>query len=459
MKHFKAADGTLGLIPRSTVVAHGDLISFLNENDSKIYHTPRDLVKTELLREFRSHDYESAIAQTTARLGIPGFQIRSAASALVDELTCVKLLAEGKNTKESYHFVERSYIQPLQIFAIVTNRCNINCRYCYVEANQHLNDPEMPGEKWALLIDAMHIEGPYRSQVLTITGGEPTIHPGLPEILLAASGKYNLELATNGLYMSEGIVDALRTCSDHCMLNISIDSLNVEEDEVYRGRGTYSRRLENIKRLSEAGISITISAVIHSRTLDSLERTTEYFLESSLNLYMKFAPLTLIGRARTMTNSIFMTGDDIKVYNEKLAALKERYGPRIRTDPSGEGIAQRPIRGWIGRCSHMKYSAINPIESFEVPPDLPSERCNSGYGVIVIGPSGHLQPCLRAPSFFSELNEYLDGDTISPRVTDLAMEAIGHLAFWKYVSTEVQGFNPLKTCALKWLIQATASLD
>ena len=84
----------------------------------------------------------------------------------------------------------------LQILEIeVTNRCNLNCKHCYVKRTPYVDLPQTLVKK---IIEESNNLGVNR---LTFTGGEPLLYPGLIELAQYAKqlGIPELALLTNGL--------------------------------------------------------------------------------------------------------------------------------------------------------------------------------------------------------------------------------------------------------------------
>jgi organic radical activating enzyme len=83
----------------------------------------------------------------------------------------------------------------------VTEHCNLRCRSC-----AHLS-PVLPKhfvDPGALCSDLTALSQSYHVSVLKILGGEPLLHPDLPDVLLAARGSQvadRLEIWTNGLLL------------------------------------------------------------------------------------------------------------------------------------------------------------------------------------------------------------------------------------------------------------------
>jgi MoaA/NifB/PqqE/SkfB family radical SAM enzyme len=113
---------------------------------------------------------------------------------------------------------------PLLVHMIPTRRCNLSCTYCneFDDFSKPVPTPEMFGR-----IDRL---GAMGTAIITISGGEPLLHPDLDAIIRRIRGHGILAgLITNGyLLVAERIERLNRAGLEY--LQISID--NVEPDEV-----------------------------------------------------------------------------------------------------------------------------------------------------------------------------------------------------------------------------------
>jgi hypothetical protein len=83
----------------------------------------------------------------------------------------------------------------------ITQRCNGHCPYC----DQPKSDRDMPMPQFIALLDALVGEG---MEAVALGGGEPTLHPALPDLLAAANQRgLRVGLTTNA--RAPGLVTAL----------------------------------------------------------------------------------------------------------------------------------------------------------------------------------------------------------------------------------------------------------
>lgn len=151
----------------------------------------------------------------------------------------------------------------LQIVLKITERCNINCSYCYV-FNSH-NDiyKENPkrlnvNEKINLrnFIERIARDGAYDSVAISFHGGEPLLYPIndfesiCKELRNILGIPIFLSIQTNGILLNEGWIDLL--LKYNIFLGISLDGPE-EINDVHRvdkkGHGTFNRVMDGIGNL------------------------------------------------------------------------------------------------------------------------------------------------------------------------------------------------------------------
>ncbi|MBR5992989.1 MAG: PqqD family peptide modification chaperone [Lachnospiraceae bacterium] len=129
----------------------------------------------------------------------------------------------------------------------ITNRCNLNCPYCYKDANS--NAKELSKEDIFRIIDELVRLG---FKEFIFSGGEPTIRLDLFEILETVHEKYpdcRYNLITNGTTdLDEAQIDIMvKTLSN---IQISIDSYDERVNQKTRGSGSLAKVVELSKKLA-----------------------------------------------------------------------------------------------------------------------------------------------------------------------------------------------------------------
>ena len=186
----------------TTILAHDNLISFLHEKDTRILHRMFNDHEWQLIRGLNKIPYESYSEED---------------KRILDHLESVGILSKLEDTQNSHEFLERDNLQLLHMLVMITNRCNMDCSYCYTEANMHIDKRELPFKQWNEFFDIANLGGRFISQNISFTGGEPTIYPNFAEVLRAVDGKYKVEVTSNGLEIKKDIQVNVRNVGERKM--------------------------------------------------------------------------------------------------------------------------------------------------------------------------------------------------------------------------------------------------
>jgi len=148
---------------------------------------------------------------------------------------------------------------PLIIILCVTNKCNLNCWYCYGEHPYRNKWPDFTTEEILSIIYQLHKLG---TQILQLQGGEPLLRDDL-NVIINEAHKYGMicDMVTNGILIPQKkkIVSLLdKIC-------ISLDGPPTVNDE-NRGAGSFNRIIKGIEVACGLKLSIRISAVLTSKT-------------------------------------------------------------------------------------------------------------------------------------------------------------------------------------------------
>ena len=112
---------------------------------------------------------------------------------------------------------------PPLVWLELTRRCNLTCPHCYIEGGE-AREHEMPAAEFYRLLDEFAEMGVW---AVTFTGGEPTLHPELGNLVRYARQKQLLVgIATNGMFLTEALLDSLPR--DGVIVSVSLDNLHVD---------------------------------------------------------------------------------------------------------------------------------------------------------------------------------------------------------------------------------------
>jgi MoaA/NifB/PqqE/SkfB family radical SAM enzyme len=143
------------------------------------------------------------------------------------------------------------------VFLYITEQCQLRCEHCYMgdRLNRGL---VMPYEKAINIVRHCRRLG---AAYITFLGGEPTLHPNLPQMVdyALSIGYAKVNIDTNGL-----LVDRLKCISPSKInyIRVSLDGATREINDKVRGTGTYERITHSIKQLVNAGYQVAITCTI-----------------------------------------------------------------------------------------------------------------------------------------------------------------------------------------------------
>ncbi|TGE39320.1 radical SAM protein [Desulfosporosinus fructosivorans] len=139
----------------------------------------------------------------------------------------------------------------------VTQRCNLNCRFCFADAGVSIPDPSLDViAEWYDKV--MQASGPATIQ---LSGGEPTIRDDLPKIVaLGKSIGFNfIQINTNGLRLATDM-SFLQQLQEAGLNSVFLQFDGTEEHvyEVLRGRKLLKEKIKAIENCSKHGIGVVL---------------------------------------------------------------------------------------------------------------------------------------------------------------------------------------------------------
>ena len=152
----------------------------------------------------------------------------------------------------------------------VNEHCNLTCPTCFASSS-----PAKAGTRSLAEIEAMLdllVESEGQLDLLQISGGEPTLHPQILDIIRAARSRpiRHVMLNTNGLRLAAdpAFVAALAEMKRGFEVYLQFDALSAEALRTIRGADLRRVRERALDALDRAGISTTLVCVIRKGVND-----------------------------------------------------------------------------------------------------------------------------------------------------------------------------------------------
>lgn len=150
----------------------------------------------------------------------------------------------------------------------IISGCNLDCPICYT-VNKNDGAYRMSKEEFRRILQ--HLKEDHQElDIINFTGGEPTLHPELPELLemCREAGIERLTISTNGLKLrDEALVKRMAALDARIVL--SFDTFKPETDRALLGANTVAAKLEVLDLLQKHNVTVTILPAIASGYNDS----------------------------------------------------------------------------------------------------------------------------------------------------------------------------------------------
>ena len=285
--------------------------------------------------------------------------------------------------------------KPLYYLLFITNKCNLNCVYCWQKVDEKDKDigvfhgSELLPEEWIKFINNLSFPS-----VLVFTGGEPLLYDGFKQIIGNIPSRNFVSINTNGIALNE---DYSKQFVDKNIHNISI-SLDGFQDISTRGRKEdFNKIVHNINVLNEVKKLkrkkkplLTIKTSITDDVVDQLEAFCE-FCDNELN-----ANTIVIQLVKTLHHAQF----SFRVY-KKLSDLMTAGTPMSYKYQRSKEIVDslcHLIKKYSSRRMSIEiFPKLKTKEQFQRYFDQQGidvyKKCNMPWSMITVLPSGDVVPC------------------------------------------------------------------
>ena len=211
----------------------------------------------------------------------------------------------------------------------ITNQCNLNCITCYNRSGLNRLRKELSVAQLTQIIDRLYSE--FGCTAFSFAGGEPLLHSELNALLIYTQNhpEFNFSFVTNGTVHNEAFFKAIQTNPDRYRVQISLDGSTEEINALTRGKGSFERTLQFIKRLTDLSFRPAIKMVVSQNNLTDIEPF--FRLAVSLNCNPVFDFVACNGNASDSWDSINPTPRQ-KIHVLKLVDRLNKEFPDFQTE-------------------------------------------------------------------------------------------------------------------------------
>lgn len=158
---------------------------------------------------------------------------------------------------------------PHSVMVEITHRCNFRCVHCYCPPRA-LRTGELTVDEFGRVFDQLAEAGTLQ---VVLTGGDPLLRPDFPEIYRAAKERgFLLVVYTNAALVTESIVDLFSAYRPR-RVEVTLYGLSeATHDAVTRIKGAHRHVYDNIRRMLDRGLSVTLKSVALTLTAHEIHR-------------------------------------------------------------------------------------------------------------------------------------------------------------------------------------------
>jgi uncharacterized radical SAM superfamily Fe-S cluster-containing enzyme len=260
----------------------------------------------------------------------------------------------------------------------LTNRCNMMCDPCFMDANQvgYVHELTLDEAK-KILDDALTIK-PRRQLTVQFSGGEPTISPIFLEAVAYARqiGYFSVQAATNGIRFAQEPEYAMAAAKAGLRIAyLQFDGVGEQANAHRKVRNLFEVKQRAIENIHRAGIDVAlVVTIVRTVNDDQVGPIIKFAVENCDKVsFVSFQPVSFTGR-----------DEDI---DDETRAERRYTLSHLADDVKSQTGATEPLRDWFPLSAAGAVSDVTDLISGPGA-DWGSMKCgchpNCGTGTALI---------------------------------------------------------------------------
>ncbi|MCP5073187.1 MAG: radical SAM protein [Rhodobacteraceae bacterium] len=283
---------------------------------------------------------------------------------------------------------------PYLIALNLTQRCNLSCEHCYLDAkvlNNGARD-ELSTKELKTLLDEIAAVGPEAMVVLT--GGEPLLRKDIEEIAShATSLGLMVVVGTNGLPLTPARIEKLQDAGV-AGVGLSIDSLDPDWHDAFRGRkGAWGRTMTAIDACVSAEMPFQIHFSVTDETADEIDAMVSFARDAGAMVLNVFF-MVCTGRGEKYSDISPQKYEEVLRRVAHAARNEKKLMVRAKCAPHFKRIAMQMDPDWQITSAHG-YDAGG---------------CIAATHYARVSPNGDVTPCPYMENVVGSVREASFGD-------------------------------------------------
>jgi 7,8-dihydro-6-hydroxymethylpterin dimethyltransferase len=303
----------------------------------------------------------------------------------------------------------------------LTNRCNMMCDPCFMDANQVGYVHELTFSEIQKILDDSISITPRRQMSIQFSGGEPTLSPFFLDAVKYAKdvGYFSIQAATNGLKFAEDpqfAVDA--RAAGMRLAYLQFDGIGNEANKHRKIGNLFDVKLKAIDNLYKAGIDVVlVVTIVNGVNNDQVGPILDFAIANADKItVVSFQPVSFTGRDEDIS-------DEDRV--------KQRYTlSHLAHDVKAQTGMTEPHRDWfplsaMGPFSDMVDALSDPLNAWGALKCGCHPNCGVGTVLMVNKRTKEFMPLsqfLNIDQLLKDITQIVDG--AHPRAVMLAEVAL-----------------------------------
>jgi len=250
----------------------------------------------------------------------------------------------------------------------ITEQCDLNCPTCYASSGKGKHLDLRSIEK---IMDYFQKAENNQAEILQISGGEPTTHPQILEIIeLAKSKKFRyVMLNTNGLRIARDLefVEKLARFRDRFEIYLQFDGFSEDTYKKLRGKqNLLNIKLKAIENLKKFNIPITLVATVQKDLNDKeIGKLFEFAINTPGIRGINFQPVAFFGRTQEASTKdrITLSGIIKRLVQQTGSSLKTKDIIPLPCNVWTVGVSYfyRDDKGFLPLTRHIDVKSYLPL--------------------------------------------------------------------------------------------------
>ncbi len=189
----------------------------------------------------------------------------------------------------------------------LTNRCNMMCDPCFMDANQVGFVHELTWDEIKTMLDNAVTIKPKRQMSVQFSGGEPTLSPYFLDAVAYARkvGYTSVQAATNGIEFAKS-KEFSKAAADAGLryAYLQFDGIGNAANSHRKVGNAFDVKLQAIHNLYEAGVDIVpVTTIINGINNEQVGRIIEFALDNPKKInFLSFQPVSFTGRDEAISD-------------------------------------------------------------------------------------------------------------------------------------------------------------